>query len=226
MSQHLSMIIAGATGLVGEATLKAALESEKISSIYSLSRRPLEIKHQKLTQWLDPELTPPVIESISAHPRIGVITLGTTLKTAGSKEKLHAIDVDLVVKVTKDMQTLGVQHLIVVSSIGASMKARSHYLKCKGEMEFALQRLEFMKITFMQPGPLAGPRKEIRKGEKWLQRLLKVVNPLMMGDFEKYKLIESNTVANAIIRLATEDHAMDNREVNRMLTPQMCSLLM
>lgn len=225
MSQYLSMIIAGSTGLVGQSVLDIALEVESISHIYSLSRDPLEIEHQKLTQWLDPELNPPDFDTLLQSPNIGVIALGTTLKKAGTKDKLHAIDVELVIKVAKKMQSLGVQHIIIVSCLGASTKAASHYLRCKGEMEMAVQQLNFVKTTFVQPGPLAGPRKEQRKNEKLLLCLMKIIDPLLIGTLANYKSIESINVARAIIHLATEKYDVKNKQVTRLNSSQMLSLI-
>lgn len=225
MSQRLSIVIAGATGLVGQSTLNTALDNESISRVYSLSRRPIGIEHQKLTQWLSPELNPPAINSLSDCPLVGVIALGTTLKKAGSKKKLHAVDVELVIKVAKNMQSLGVQHIIVVSCLGASTKARSHYLRCKGEMEMAMQQLDMVKLTYMQPGPLSGPREEQRIDEKLLQCVMKIINPFMVGALANYKPIESIDVAHAIIHLATEQHVVKDKQVKRINTSQMLALI-
>ncbi|GLS91251.1 nucleoside-diphosphate sugar epimerase [Psychromonas marina] len=205
MQQKLSMIIAGASGLVGQATLIDALKSEAIDCIYCLSRTQIEIVHPKLTQWIDPELTPPTLSTALTQPTIGVIALGTTIKKAGSKKSLYAIDVTLVVKVAKQMQQLGVQRIIIVSCLGASTKALSHYLRCKGEMEQAIQHLGFMSTTFVQPGPLAGQRKETRKDEKALQSVMRFISPLMVGALANYKPIKACDVAKAIIHIATQD---------------------
>ncbi|WP_369434398.1 hypothetical protein [Psychromonas sp. MME1] len=133
-----------------------------------------------------------------------MIALGTTIKKAGSKKQLHAIDVELVIKVAKDMLTLGVEHIIVISCLGASPKGVSHYLRCKGEMEMRLQQLTFKTITFLQPGPLAGPRDDPRMDERVLQCVMQVISPCMLGSLQNYKPIDATDVAKVIIHLATE----------------------
>lgn len=226
MTQQISMVIAGSTGLVGQATLNAALTSDNIQHVYSLSRRVIEeIEQPKLTQWIDPELTPPAVNSISPLPVVGVIALGSTLKKAGSKDNLYAIDVELVTKVAKSMQLLGIQHIIVVSCIGASTKAISHYLRCKGEMEEKLQQFDIRQVTFLQPGPLAGPRKEKRRDERLLQYIMKLINPLLLGALANYKPIESIDIARTIIHLTTKQNVGDIKKTSRFNTPQMLSLL-
>ncbi|PKF63671.1 nucleoside-diphosphate sugar epimerase [Psychromonas sp. psych-6C06] len=225
MSQDITLILAGATGLIGQATLKLAVANKKVKRLYSLSRRPLKSDHKKLTQWVSPALTFPDNQTIEGKLKIGIITLGSTLKKAGSKAALRAIDVELVIKVAKQMQQVGVEHIIVVSSIGASSKAFSHYLRCKGDMEEAVSNLKVAKISFMQPGPLKGLREQTRSDEKWLQRGLNIVNPLMSFGLTNYKLIASNDVANAILQLACMPNKSEDKRVKRYLRTEMLALI-
>ncbi len=224
MTQDIAIILAGTSGLVGQATLTQATNDDSIHSIYSLSRQSVESINPKLTQWVSSTLTPPIEPKFELSPKVGVIALGTTIKQAGSKEKLHDIDVTLVINVANEMLRLGVQHIIVVSCIGASLTASSHYLRCKGEMESEIEKLHFKRVTFMQPGPLAGPRKNKRTDEKVLQFVLKVVNPIMLGRLANYKAIESSDVAKAIINLALMNEDNKGKNIERINTRQMISL--
>ena len=224
MTNRLSIVIAGATGLIGKSTVELALDNESVDHIYSLSRRPITIEHSKLTQWLSPDLSIPSGGDVPSSPIIGVITLGTTLKKAGSKEKLRAIDVDLVVNVAKGMHKLGVKQIIVVSCLGASVNSRSHYLRCKGEMEAELQQLKFEQVTFMHPGSLVGSREEIRKDEKVLQYVLNILSPLMVGVLADYKPVKAHDVADAIVKLAVEENTNINKRVEHIRTPQILNL--
>ena len=226
MTNRLSMVIAGATGLIGKSTVDLALDNEGVDHIYSLSRRPITIEHSKLTQLLSPDLSIPSEGDVPSSPIIGVITLGTTLKKAGSKEKLRAIDVDLVVNVAKGMHKLGVKQIIVVSCLGASVNSRSHYLRCKGEMEAELQQLKFEQVTFMHPGSLVGSREETRKDEKILQCVLNIVSPIMIGKLADFKPVKAHDVANAIIQLAVEENSIINKRVEHIRTPQILNLCM
>jgi len=225
MPQGLSMVIAGTTGLVGQSTLQSAVLNKNISCIYSLSRRATEIESNKVIQWIDPHLTPPARSKIQQLPSIAVITLGTTIKKAGSKEQLKAIDTTLVIQVANNLQQIGVKHLFVVSSLGASINARSHYLRCKGEMEIAIQQLDFKSITFIQPGPLAGFRKEIRKDEQILQRVMKIFNPFMVGILANFKPIQSQHVADTIIHLATQNKNKHKEKIKRINSSYMVKLI-
>ena len=226
MPNRLSIVLAGATGLIGKSAVEIALANDSVEHIYCLSRRPITIAHSKLTQWLSPDLSILSEGDVTNSPIIGVITLGTTLKKAGSKEKLRVIDVDLVVKVAKDMYSFGVKHIIVVSCLGASVSSRSHYLRCKGEMEAELQQLEFEKITFMHPGSLVGSREKTRKDEKVLQCVLKMVSPLMIGVLADFKPVKAYDVAEAIIQLATQRSNNISKRIEHIRTPQILNLCM
>jgi uncharacterized protein YbjT (DUF2867 family) len=218
-------VITGTTGLIGQSTLQSAVLNKKFSYVYSLSRRAIETESDKVIQWIDPELTPPALNKIQQVPSIGVIALGTTIKKAGSKEQLKAVDTTLVIQVAKKLQQIGVKHLFVISSLGASIKAFSHYLRCKGEMEMTIQQLDFNSITFLQPGPLAGFRKEVRKDEQILQRVMKIFNPFMRGRLANFKPIQSQHVAEAIIHLAIQNSKKHKGKVKRINSSGMEKLL-
>ena len=213
MSDSISIIIAGSTGLIGHHLLNFALKSEDVGCVYSLSRRPIEEACSKLTQLVTPDLSIDKTALVDNPPRIGFITLGTTIKKAGSKAALKAVDVSLVVEVAQSMHEAGVEHIYIVSCIGASSSALSHYLKCKGEMEDSVTQIGFNSVTFMQPGPLAGDRAEARKDEVFLQGIMSVLNPLMKGFLLNYKPIEGEMVAQCMLDLALENQ--DASSINR-----------
>ncbi|MDD9174360.1 nucleoside-diphosphate sugar epimerase [Aliivibrio finisterrensis] len=208
MSNPTSIIIAGSTGLIGNHLLNFALKSDDISRVYSVSRRPLDASSSKLVQMIDSELKINKEQVQEASPTIGFITLGTTLKKAGSKAALKAIDLTLVVNTAKEMYNIGVKHVYVVSCIGASPSALSHYLKCKGQMETEISCIGFESVTFMQPGPLAGDRDEPRKDEVLLQAVARVFTPIMKGFLLNYKPIEGEKVAQCMLGLALENNQL------------------
>ncbi|UJF17887.1 nucleoside-diphosphate sugar epimerase [Vibrio sp. SS-MA-C1-2] len=215
LSNKLSVVMTGVTGLVGSETLNQLLNHHQVSRVTTLSRRRLNIEHPKLQSYIDPNLVFPKwpnfesnLESYLethldtiAEATIGFIGLGTTIKQAGSKAKLREIDVDLVVNSAKQMKTIGVEHLIVVSCIGANANSFSHYLKCKGEMETQVESLNFKRVTFLQPGPLVGSREVTRKDEQFLQWIMKMITPLMIGRLRNYLPIKATTMTKAVLRL-------------------------
>lgn len=217
-----SVIIAGATGLIGHHLLTLALQSEQVDCVYSIGRKAVVLEDSKLQQLLSPTLAIDINALAKNKPLIGFIALGTTLKKAGSKDALKAIDVDLVVNVAKSMHQCGVQSIYIVSCIGASASASSHYLKCKGQMEQQVEAIGFNRVTFMQPGPLSGARQEERKDEKLLQGLMKLLNPFIKGKLLNYKPIDGKFVARAMLQLALDQD--DMKEVARYTSKAMFEL--
>jgi uncharacterized protein YbjT (DUF2867 family) len=207
MTHQQSVIIAGSTGLIGSLLVEIALQHDQIAYVVSLSRNPLEHsdnlrRKSKLIQIVDNNLQIDEALLPTVKPSIGFITLGSTKKQAGNKATLKLIDVTLAVNVAKGMQKAGVRSIYVVSCIGASLTAFSHYLRCKGEMEKGIEALSFERTVFIQPGPLAGQRKTPRSDERLLQGFMKLLNPIMKGWLLNYKPIEADIVANAMLYFA------------------------
>lgn len=217
-----SLVIVGASGLIGQAVLKAAISHQKIKRIYTLTRSPLGYSDPKLTSFVSEEMTLSQEALSDTPPPVGIIALGTTIKKAGSKEALRAVDVDLVVTTAQHLHAAGVRHLLVVSCLGANSASRSHYLCCKGDMEDAVAGLGFESLTFLQPGPLSGPRIEPRIDEKILQAVLAIIKPVVKGKLINYMPIESMDMATAMLSLALQPK---HHAVQRVTSSQMMALI-
>lgn len=198
----LNAIIAGASGLIGTELLHQLLDHPHFNYIYSLARRPLPFHSKKLHQIIDSQLRIIAWENEQPVPEYGFICLGTTKKIAGTKQALEAVDVDLVKSVAITMKNLGVKHLIVVSSLGASSYSPAHYLRCKGNMEQALTALAFEHCIFVRPGPLKGERNHPRKDEIALQRIFETIHPLMVGPLQHFTPIPAEDVATSMVKIA------------------------
>ncbi|WP_342607100.1 NAD(P)H-binding protein [Vibrio tritonius] len=197
------VMIAGASGLVGSQVLKHLLNQCHLGGVYTMVRQPLGQQHPKLVQVLDGQLSV-FPENAKGKVRYGVIALGTTLKQAGSKEALKNVDLDLVVEIATRMKAYGITHVAVVSSFGANPKSHSHYLCCKGVMEHKLMRLGFEHLLIMRPGPLVGERQEIRPGEIWFQRLMKVGQYALFGQLRNIIPIAAQDVAKTLLKTLFE----------------------
>src|SRR5438105_12473564 len=92
-----TVLIAGASGLIGRQLLTGLLADDTVASVHSLGRRELPLSHPKLTQHqVD-------FKALPALPRVDevLIALGTTIKVAGSQEAFRAVDHDAVIAVAK-----------------------------------------------------------------------------------------------------------------------------
>ncbi|WP_413284415.1 NAD(P)H-binding protein [Vibrio sp. MA40-2] len=235
-ANNVNAIIAGATGLIGSELVKQLLVSNDISSVSALVRRPVPIQHQKLIQIQDSNLAVTHWHETTPKPDVGFICLGTTKKQAGSKQALAAVDVDLVTQVAQTMQSLGVKKIAVVSSFGADISSPFHYLKCKGNMEQNLVRMNFSQVVFVRPGPLLGKRNQVRKDELIVQTVLRVLRPLLIGPLASFKPIAAKHVAQAMIlalspfvsddgnSCALNNHGSNRHESNNQSLNQSCHL--
>lgn len=211
---NTTVIVAGSTGLIGSSLIKQLLLEPNISNVTALSRRPLPFQADKLQVALHTPLAVPIVASTETSYHYGFICLGTTIKQAGSKDALEAIDRHLVVNIAEQMKTAGVRHLAVVSSIGANAKSASHYLRCKGLMEQEVEALGFDSLVFVQPGPLSGERETTRKDEVWLQRVSKWIEPLMIAGLKKYVPISGEDVATAMMSAVTQPNTKSVQRLN------------
>ncbi len=126
--------------------------------------------------------------------------LGTTIKVAGSKERFHQVDHDYTMTVAKLAKAQGAKRFALVSSIGASAKAGSFYLRVKGETEDDIRAIGFERLVIAQPSILIGDRVESRPGEKFGIAVMRGLEFAMFGALRKYRAIEASGVALGMIR--------------------------
>ena len=197
------MALAGATGLVGEACLRLLAADARTQEILVLLRRPAVLAHPKLQALLVDfarlEATAP------GRLDAAISTLGTTMAKAGSKPAFRAVDHDAVVAFAAWAKAAGATRFVLVSSVGADVRARSFYLKVKGEVEQSVLALGFSSVVALRPGVLLGARRERRVGEAVAQRVLSVLGPLLVGSLARYRAVAAAKVAEAAVRAALED---------------------
>jgi len=198
MSQK-SAIIIGATGLVGSFLVQLLLKDDRFISLKILTRRTTGITNQKLQEHIvnfdDPEqwkhlLTGDVLFS----------ALGTTLKTAGSKEAQYKIDHTYQFRVAQAAAANRVPVYVLVSAAMANDRSKIFYTRMKGELERDIKQLPFQYIHIIQPGMLVGDRAENRPFEKLGTPVLQFLNRL--GIAKKQKPIDASIVAQAMINVA------------------------
>lgn len=144
--QHV--LLAGATGLVGEHLLDRLLNEPTISRVLAPSRRPLA-EHPHLENPVgDPAV---LLPQLSGRVDIAYCCLGTTIKQAGSEQAFRAVDLDLVVAFAKRAREMGARHLIVISALGADRRSSVFYNRVKGEMEYALRAQNWPQLTICRP---------------------------------------------------------------------------
>ena len=146
--------------------------------------------------------------------------LGTTIKQAGSQRAFLAIDFDLVVSIARAAAAAGARSLVVVSSVGADPASANFYLRTKGEMEQAVGEIGFAKFGIVRPSLLLGDRDEFRPAEALGKIATTLINPFLLGGLAKYRGVDADTVATAMIGLdqaAFEGvRIIEGREIERL----------
>jgi len=191
----------GASGLVGRACLNYLLASNAYSKVKIFVRTPLDIAHEKLVQY---------VTNFDALNEMGsqlscddvFVTLGTTIKKAGSRKNFIKVDFTYVYTIAKLTLKLGASQFVVVSSVGASESSNIFYLQVKGIMETKVRSLPFWAIHIFRPSFLLGERVESRLGENVAKKLGHGINYLTGGLLKKYRPVESDEVARGMVYVA------------------------
>ncbi|MNI42038.1 hypothetical protein D3C73_963080 [compost metagenome] len=194
-------LIIGATGLVGNELLHILVQSDAYEHVKVIIRKPLSIKHDKLTQ-----LVVNFDEFYEYEDEFAVhdvfCCLGTTIKKAGSQAAFKKVDFDYPVQAAKLAKNQGARQFLIISAIGANAQSNLFYSRVKGEVEEALKQLQLPSLHIFRPSLLLGNRKEFRFGEKAAAIIIPIFSPLLAGKLNKYKPIQAKQVAQAMVQNA------------------------
>lgn len=211
MSRVASVLLAGASGLVGQAVLSRLLEGNGGPRVLAPVRRELGLRSPRLVTLISdlaPEGDAALADRLRAEsPALDayVCCLGSTLRKAGSREAFLAVDRELVLRLATIARELGARQAIVVSSVGASAQSGNFYLRVKGETERALGEMGFDRVDLLRPGLLLGERSESRPGEAIARAITPFTNPLLRGPLRRYRGIAAGDVAAAAVALLGRD---------------------
>ena len=192
-----TVLVAGATGLVGRELLAAWRAASPPPTVHALARR-LPAAAAPGVHWhaVDYAALAPLPAATAA-----CCALGTTIKTAGSQAAFRAVDFDAVLAFARAARAAGVRRFAVVSALGADAHSGVFYNRVKGEMEQALAALEFPCLVIARPSLLAGDRAAIGQPVRAGERLaLAATAPLRALIPKAWRPIAAGTVARAIVR--------------------------
>jgi uncharacterized protein YbjT (DUF2867 family) len=189
-----TLVLVGATGLVGRSALEQALTDPRITRVVAPTRQPLE-PHTKLDN--------PLV-SFDRLPDDApwwktdavVCTLGTTIRKAGSQEAFRRVDHDYVLAVAKLARARGARAFALNSAMGANPRSRIFYSRTKGEIEDALRRCGFPSLTIVRPSLIGGARGEFRLAEYLAIRIVRAAGPLVP---RRYRVVPNAAVAKALL---------------------------
>lgn len=191
----MKALVIGATGATGKDLVKQLCQDSDFDEIDIFVRRRSDFHHEKVKAHIvdfdHPEEWKHLVKGDVAFS-----CLGTTLKSAGSKENQKVIDYDYQFNFAKAAKENNVQDYILVSAYGASPDSKIFYSRIKGELEEAVKNLKFEKTTIFKPGMLERKNTD-RNGEVFGLKIIKFLNKF--GLFKSQKPLPTSVLAKAMI---------------------------
>jgi len=194
-------IILGATGLTGNILLNKLLADSSYSKIKIFTRRPLRFENPKVTEILCDLLDVDSYKENFFGDEV-FCCIGTTLKKTPVKALYKKIDYGIPVNSAVLCKQNGIGTFVVMSSLGANPDSSIFYNRTKGEMEQAVLSKNIKNTYILRPSIILGNRREKRIGEKIGILVMKLIQPFLIGSLRKYRAINAEDIAIAMIELA------------------------
>ncbi|MDL5510553.1 nucleoside-diphosphate sugar epimerase [Arenibacter sp. M-2] len=198
-------IILGATGLTGGFLLQMLLKDERYIRIKLFTRSSIGFSHPKLEEHIVDLLT---LESYKNDFLADEVfcCIGTTKAKTPDTEMYRRIDFGIPVTAAKICRDKGINTFLVISAMGANSKSGVNYNRIKGEMEEAVLKCGIPNTYILQPSLIGGKRDEKRIGEWIAKQFMKVLDYILVGPLEKYRSIDPEVIATAMVWLANNNY--------------------
>lgn len=209
----MKALIIGATGATGKDLTNILLKDPAYTEVVVFVRRPGGIKHPRLSEVVtDFDKLEEVSEYIKGD--VWFSCLGTTLKTAGSKDNQWHVDYEIPLKFGEIARRNGVSKTVLLSAYGASPRSKTFYSWMKGKLEEGIDGLAFDQYIIFRPGLLL--RKDTdRPGERIAGKVLNFLNSL--GLLKRFKPLPTSVLAEKLAKapkaLAAGKHVISLDEV-------------
>ena len=196
-------IVIGATGATGRELVQLLVTNKQYDNIKLFSRSSIEIKHSKIKEYLGNLFEFDQFKDDFWGDEV-YCCIGTTQKQTPDKNIYALIDFGIPVSAAKMAKENNINTFLVVSSLGANSNSKTFYTKTKGEMENAVLEVGIKHTYIFRPSLLLRKTKEPRIAEKIAGVVLKTVGVLLVGNLRKYRAIDTNVVAKAMIIVANK----------------------
>ncbi|MDF1517054.1 MAG: NAD(P)H-binding protein [Lutibacter sp.] len=196
-------IILGASGLTGQQLLAGLVADKNYDSIKLFSRKKTENTSSKVTEIVGDLLTLENFKQDFTADEV-FVCICTTAKKTPDKTLYKNIDFGIPTAAATLAKENHIPTFIVVSAMGANAKSSIFYNKTKGEMEQAVLEKKIPHTYILRPSIIGGNRNENRPMEKIGVAIFKLLQPLMLGKLKKYRIIEAENIAKAILYLANK----------------------
>ena len=194
----MKLMLVGASGLVGRAVLRQALDHPGVSRLIAPTRRPLASAAGLENPIIDFERLP--ADASWWQVDAVICTLGTTMAQAGSRSAFRRVDYDYPLAVAGLARAAGAGAFVLNSALGAAADSRVFYNQVKGEVENAIAALGYPSLTLVRPSLLdGGPRPDSRPGERIALGIARILRPLIPA---RYRAVATDAVARTLLAAA------------------------
>lgn len=219
----MKVLLTGATGMIGKGVLYECLESEKIEEVVLLSRRKIDVQHNKINEVIaDDFLDLHAVKEAFKHLDACFHCMGVS--AAGMNEEGYT---RLTYDVTTHLAELFLEQIpgsafIYVSGQGtdSSGRGRVMWARVKGRTENALLAMDFKGAYMFRPGVIV-PKKGVKSSTTLYAVLIVIFKPLMhlMNAINPNSLTTSVKIGKAMIVAAEGSHpsgVFGPREINQL----------
>ncbi len=198
----MKALVIGGTGLTGKILIEKLLADERCDHIIAPVRKEIISDNPKLEyRKIDFKFS----EMEEFEGDVAFSCLGTTMGHAGSRDNFRLVDHSYNLNFARACSGSGVRKFIIISAIGANSRSRVFYSRIKGELEDDLRDLNFDSLVIIRPSLLEGPREQFRLSELISRKIMKIINPVLIGNLRKYRSVKVEDVADAMISAAFRD---------------------
>src|ERR1700730_13207324 len=197
-----SLVVVGATGMVGSYALRCALNSSAVKSVTSIGRKKIGVSHLKLIEVVHQNFADcSALTGVLSGQDAAVYCLGAYTGSVSDAE-LHAITTDYTIEFARILRTSSPNAAFsFLSGNGADQTGRSRiaFARYKGEAEKALIAASFPRIFLFRPAYIypVQPRKE----PNFSYRLLRAAYPAFRLLFPN-QVIRADDLAQAMVDAA------------------------
>jgi uncharacterized protein YbjT (DUF2867 family) len=222
----LSVIVTGATGMVGEGVLLECLEHPAIGQVLMVNRKPYPAKHPKLSELIVPDFLhlDGFADRLTGYDAC-FYCAGISSRGMSESDYTH-VTYDVTIHFAQTLASLNqkmVFDYVSGSLTDSSEKGRIMWARVKGRTENALLRLPFAAAYMFRPGliqPLHGVRPKAAFYRVFYV-LFKPLLPLLRRAFPNH-VLTTEEIGRAMLLVARhgyEKHILETRDIRAVLQP-------
>ena len=196
-----SIVMLGASGAVGTATLNSLLSCRNISKLTLLGRKTISgIEADFVNQHKISVSDNGSYEAFLTGHSSAICTLGVGEPSKISKEEFIKIDKIAVLDFAIACKRAGIKHFELLASVGIHPASRYFYLRAKGELVEALKDLNFDRLSIFQPSMILTPSNRYGLSQAITLKVWPLLKPFLLGSLRKYRGIPVEVLGQAMAK--------------------------